>query len=237
MDGEGVVSLETEKVAKDWSDKGKNQPLFNKCTTVDWAKEMKKRGHSIPICEIEANPNDPPDVKAKMDGKPIGIEVTRLAKFWNPYKNPIVCFPTPPAPDEQEKILGEIREECSKMKQQSPVAGPVPPGEFPERLKEMVHSKEKKTPRDGALHKQFLLIVTEEQEGDLDDYMKKIALPRPQNFDAVYVMGRQVLKSGDPGIRRKFNPESNCYEYVVVGPNLGEEYYPVFEVCMFDSCG
>ena len=239
MDGVGDVSREMyEQIVNNWPDRGTSQSPYEVAAVVDWAKEMKKRGHSIPICEIEANPNDPPDVKAKMDGKPIGIEVTRLAEIATRGNLPsYVFFSTPPTPDEKERILAEISGKRSRMQQQSQVAGPVPPGEFPERLKEFVHSKDKKTPRDGSLHKQFLLIVTEEQEGDLGEYMKKIALPRPQNLDAVYMMGRQVLKSGDPGIRRKFNPESNCYEYVVVGPNLGEEYYPVFEVCMFDSCG
>ena len=79
-----------------------------------------------------------------------------------------------------------------------------------------MHDKDKKTPRDGSLHKQFLLIVTTELYlvEVLAEYLKKIALPTPQNFDAIYVMGAEVLGE-------KTNPV--------------ETHYPVFEVCLSDS--
>ena len=84
---------------------------------------------------------------------------------------------------------------------------------FKESLEQKV--KEKDTGRDGSLHKQFLLIPvgTEIHLGEsvLKEYLKKIKLPRPKNFDAVYVMGAQVIR-GDVG----------------EGPN----YHPIFEVCL-----
>ena len=43
-----------------------------------WAEEMNKRGHSIPICKIEGNRDDPPDVFAEMDEETIGVAVTEL---------------------------------------------------------------------------------------------------------------------------------------------------------------
>ena len=45
----------------------------------DLAKEMNKRGHSIPLDKINANPNDPPDCFAEMNGQPIAVEVTKAS--------------------------------------------------------------------------------------------------------------------------------------------------------------
>lgn len=45
----------------------------------DWAKEIEKRGHSI--SRIRLNRDDPPDVIAHIDGKPVGIEVTDLLEY------------------------------------------------------------------------------------------------------------------------------------------------------------
>lgn len=51
----------------------------------DWAEEMEKCGH--PISGIRLNldesgkPDDPPDVLAEIDGRPIGIEVTDLVEY------------------------------------------------------------------------------------------------------------------------------------------------------------
>ncbi|MDE0627485.1 MAG: hypothetical protein OXH99_13880 [Bryobacterales bacterium] len=50
----------------------------------DWAKEMRKLGHSV--CKIRLNvdengsPDDPPDVLANIDGTLVGIEVTHLVE-------------------------------------------------------------------------------------------------------------------------------------------------------------
>ena len=168
------------------------QELYEVSKTRDWAKEMNKRGHSIPIPEIKANPNDPPDVFAEMDGNRIAIEVIRLVKYVNQDKAPItVAFSTSHAPD---GVHEAIRQKRSRGKLQPQVAAAWPLDEFRECLKKKVHDKDKKTPRDGSLHKQFLLIVTKELYlvGVLAEYLKKIALPRPQNFDAVYMMGEYV---------------------------------------------
>ena len=69
------------RIAKYGWDHRDDQDLYEVSNTQDWAKEMNKRGHSIPIPEIKANPNDPPDVFAEMDGNRIAIEVTRLVKY------------------------------------------------------------------------------------------------------------------------------------------------------------
>lgn len=51
----------------------------------DWAREMKRFGHSITGIELNLDesekPDDPPDVLAELDGKPIGIEVTDLVEY------------------------------------------------------------------------------------------------------------------------------------------------------------
>ncbi len=108
---------------------------------------------------------------------------------------------------------------------------------FKESLQQMV--KQKDTGRDRSLHKQFLLIPvgTETLLGEsvLKEYLKKIKVPRPNSFDAVYVMGSHVPNDGDSGLRRVSRPDSNCYKYDEVGPNLAEGHYPVFEVCLSDS--
>ena len=144
--------------------------------TQDWANEMHRRDPSIQICEIRSNPNDPPDCFAKMDGKCVAIEVTKLVEeHW----------------DEDWPLR-----------------------KFEESLKQIVKKKDGITGRDDSLHKQFLLISvgTEIHLGEsvLKEYLKKIKLPRSKNFDAVYVMGAQVLRDAGEG------PHS----------------HPVFEVCL-----
>ena len=62
----------------------------------DWAKEMRRRGRSIPGCKIRLNVDDsgkkdePPDILVEMDGKLVGIEVTNLMKFVQENQIPIV---------------------------------------------------------------------------------------------------------------------------------------------------
>ena len=58
----------------------------------DWAREMEKCGHSI--SGIRRNPDDPPDVLADIDGRPIGIEVTDLMVYPSPKEPAVVCFAT-----------------------------------------------------------------------------------------------------------------------------------------------
>ena len=57
-----------------------NQGWSDCAYTQDWANEMHRRDPSIQICEIRANPDDPPDCFAKMNGKCIAVEVTQLVE-------------------------------------------------------------------------------------------------------------------------------------------------------------
>ena len=103
---------------------------------------------------------------------------------------------------EVSKLVGEHREEDWPLEK------------FKENLREKVKKKDGITGRESSLHKQFLLIPvgTEIHLGEsvLKEYLKKIKLPRPKNFDAVYVMGAQVVRDAGEG----------------------RHYHPVFEVCL-----
>ena len=140
-----------------------------------WAKEMNRRDPSKQICVEGSNPEDPPDVFAKMNGERVGIEVTRLVEDSN----------------------GEPQTYWSL-------------DQFRERLEKSIQEKDGKTPRAGCLHKQLLLIAVDglnlPNEETLAEYLRKIELPPPQNFDVVYVIGRHV------------------------SVDLGEGYYPIHEV-------
>ena len=63
--------------------------------TVEGLKRIesmnRKRGHAT--CKIKENLDDPPNVFAEMDGKPIGVEVTELVDKKSIDKHP----KTPPA--------------------------------------------------------------------------------------------------------------------------------------------
>ena len=61
-----------------WNADNKSQCWMEVGATSDWAEKMDSQGHSIPICKIKKNLDDPPDVFAEMDGEKIGIEVTEL---------------------------------------------------------------------------------------------------------------------------------------------------------------
>ena len=161
------------------------------------AKEMNRRGHSIPIRKIKENldneirKNDPPDVFAEMDGKKISVEVAELVceEAINAYPEiPPLVEPVEPGPHALDKLP-------------QPMPPKWPLGKFERRLREIVQCKEekarKKHKRDGkdnSLSKQSLLIVTDEpwlDEKTLSEYLKTIKLQRPQNFDGVYIMGSE----------------------------------------------
>ena len=59
----------------------------------DWAKEVEKCGHSISGIRLNLDesgkPDDPPDVLADMDGKPVGTEVTDLVEYPKRHQ---ICF-------------------------------------------------------------------------------------------------------------------------------------------------
>ena len=177
------------------------QDYFEVCATRDWARELRKSHHSIPDYKIKKNDDDPPDVLADMDGKRIGVEVTRLVneqtqkcnrKYRSrPEKQKVALWPRE---EFQEHLVKAVRKKDSNMKNRHGKMGRVP-----------------------GLHKQFLLLVTDELhlgEGVLADYLSaenKVTVPRPDSFDAVYVMGRV-----------EFGEETNPVEV----------HYPVFEVSL-----
>ena len=108
---------------------------------------------------------------------------------------------------------------------------------FHKSIKMIMSKKDKKTKRARHLHNQFLLISTETEhsldEDKLGEHLNRMALPRPRNFDGVYIMGRYIpSSSSDTGIRREKSPVPGKMQYRVVGPNHAEGRYPVFEVCL-----
>ena len=208
-----------DEISKKGLDHGDYKDLFEFFNTRDWAGELNKSGHSIPDSKIESNDDDPPDVWAEMDGKRICVEVTRLMdeptqklkKQYEqiPEKQIVALWPRERF---QECLMKAVQDKDSKMKGKYGTTGRVP-----------------------SLHKQFLLLVTKElylEEDDLAGYLtseNKVTVPRPNSFDAVYVMGKHVPNDGDSGLRRVFRPN---LEYEAVGPNLGEGHFPVFEVSL-----
>ena len=221
----------------------------------DWAKEMRKRGHSI--CKIDLNvddkgrKNDPPDVLVNMDGSLVGVEVTNLVvhlsddqierRIWVPSNSHL-------NEEERRKHAEEAIQNLNKL---SVPVGPVGVewslSKFQVALTKSVDKKdtqagnkrEERVQQNGEqaldcrMDKQFLLIFTPELylQDKLAEYVEGTELPRPKNFDRIFVMGCGVPQSeGDPGIRRKYDPETCSYTYLEVGPNLAEECNPVFEV-------
>ncbi len=156
-----------------------------------WAEEMNRRSHSIRICEIEVNRNDPPDVFAEMDGEKIGIEVTELVD-----EQAINEHPTIP---QLVEMVEPGPHALDKLPQPMPPKWPLE--KFERRLREIVQCKEekmgkkhKRNGKDNSLSRQFLLIVTDEDyllddEATLPEYLKTIKLQRPKNFSGVYIMG------------------------------------------------
>ena len=156
-----------------------------------WAEEMNKRGHSIPICKIEGNRDDPPDVFAEMDEEKIGVEVTELVDEQAIDEHPDI----PPLVE----LLEPGPHALDKLPQPMPPKWPLE--KFERRVREIVQCKEEKVRKkhkrngnDHSLSKQFLLIVTGEDyllndEATLSEYLEIIKLQRPKNFDGVYIMG------------------------------------------------
>ena len=239
------------------------QKLSEIAIVEDWAKEIRKQGHSV--CKIKlnvddnGNPDDPPDVLAEMNGIPVGIEVTNLVEYVCQNQNPIygpdkvtilkwkqsqgqIDFSwcgSDLDEDERKKVEQKIREN-PRMYQGGWVLWT--PECFQQRLRHIVKTKDEKTRKkkkkqgsqalECRLQQQFLLIFTPELylQDDLDAYVNKTELPRPKNFDRVFVMGDGIPQSGNSGIRREHDPETSNITYREVGPNLAEQHHPVFEV-------
>ena len=187
-----------------WHGEREFQEPMEVIATRCWAEEMNRRRHSILICEIEGNRDDPPDVFAEMDGENIGVEVSELVDEQAIDEHPRI----PPLVE----LVEPGPHALDKLPQPMPPKWPLE--KFERRLREIVQSKEEKVRKkrkgDGKNHslsKQFLLIVTDEDyllddAVTLPEHLKTIKLQRPQNFDGVYIMG---------------SPD-------------GEGHYPVFEV-------
>ena len=174
------------------------QPLFEIYAARDWARELNTWGHSVADSEIKKNDDDPPDIFAEMDGEPICVEVTRfIDERTQKFKKEILAGRKDWAlwPRERfQKCLREAVQEKDSLMKNKYGKGRVP-----------------------SVHKQFLLLVTDELylgEDVLDDYLtdeNKVTVPRPHSFDAVYMMGVE-----------KYGPETNPVE----------TRHPVFEVSL-----
>ncbi len=180
----------------------------------DWAKEMRKQGHSI--CQISGNDDDPPDVLAMLDDKPIGIEVTNLVEYLHEDQHP------------REWTLEDFRKRLAEIVETK--------NQKARRKKEERVEHEGAQALDCRLHKQILLIFTPEMylQHRLKEFLDQTMLPRPRIFSQVFVMGDEVPSSGpNSGIRREWNPETSDYDYLVVGPNNSKGHHPVFEVRLY----
>ena len=186
-----------------WHAENEFQGPMEVFATSCWAEEMKRR-HSIPICGIERNRDDPPDVFAEMDGEKIGIEVTELvdeqAIGKHPEIPPLVEL-VEPGPHALDRLPQPMLPKWTLEKFERHLRKIV------QCKEEKVRKKHKRDGKDNSLSKQFLLIVTDEDyllddEATLPAYLKTIELQRLQSFDGVYIMG---------------SPD-------------GENHYPVFEI-------
>ena len=133
----------------------------------DWAEEMEKCGYSISGIRLNLDeseePDDPPDVLAEIDGKPIGIEVTDLVEYpkqhtfcivaagrvtsltWKQRQNGRFDFRWHGAElgaDEEAKWEGRVKADPEKYKEEG---GEWPLERFQVRLAEIVNTKDEKT--------------------------------------------------------------------------------------------
>ena len=184
----------------------------------DWAKEMRKRGHSI--CKIDLNvddkgkKDDPPDVLINMDGSLVGVEVTNLVVHLSDdqieYR---IWFPSDSHLNEEERRKHAEEAIQNRNKLSVPIGVEWSLSKFQGALTKSVDEKDtragnKKEERvqqngeqalDCRLDKQFLLIFTPELylQDKLAEYVEGTELPRPKNFDRIFVMGCGVPQSGE----------------------------------------
>ena len=186
-----------------WNTDNKSQGFMEVDAARNWAQEMNKRGHSIPICKIEENrdgenrKNDPPDVLAEMDGEKIGVEATELVDEKAIKEHPKI----PPLME----LVEPGPHALDKFPQPIPLQWPL--DKFRKHLQNLVLDKEKKARKkekragkDSSLSKQFLLIVTDEDwldEATLSEYLQTTKLQPPRYFDGVYVMMAYVPADGE----------------------------------------
>ena len=201
LDGE-IVELDAEVLAgmrniaqkaKPWDPFFSNIHPYQGSSEVEmvreWAEEMRKLGHTVPIDDIKRNINDPPDVFAVLDGAKIGIEVTLLI---------------------EEGEIAVYNERLRFLQRQSPDAmlpfegGMWTQDMFEHKLRELVKKKDNRLrnfERERAkgesqqscefrLHRRILLIFTCELhlQDTAENYLRNIEVPQPACFDDVYVM-------------------------------------------------
>ncbi len=247
---EFIKSQEGRGYPSFWHADKESQHSMEVSATQEWANELNKQDHSIH--GIKTNPDDPPDCLAEMDGERIGVEVTELTvdekerkKYVKARDESVSTIFLAPGQVYDDKTKERLEEASrNRPKVSVPNTAEWPFDKFRERLAGIVQKKDekmrKKEEKSGlpSLDKNFLLIVTDEQnlwEKRLDEYLKKIKLPRPQYFTAIYIMMSHMPSDGDSGLRRGRNPDSNRFDYKEVHPNLGEGHFPVFEVYLSSS--
>ena len=188
--------------------------------TEEWAKEMNKRDPSIIIADLEPNPSDPPDVFAKMNGKKIGIEVTKLVATHD--------YMSYAFDNTQNKLVNPKYHPADPKSIERPWSLEL----FRKQLEGIIKIKDRKSPKASDVYQQYLLIPTHQIllcEAILSEYLDGYAIDRPRNFDAVFILGDHMPGEGDSGIRRNERGSENS-GYEIVGPNQREGYHPLFEV-------
>ena len=247
---EFIKSQEGRGYPSFWHADKESQHSMEVSATQEWANELNKQDHSIH--GIKTNPDDPPDCLAEMDGERIGVEVTELTvdeKERKKYvkakdESKINIFLAPGQVDDDK--TKEHLEEASRNRPKARVPNTVdwPFDKFRNKLVDIVQEKDKKMREQKekgeliSLDKYFLLIVTDEQnlwKGRLEEYLHRIKLPRPQYFDAIYIMMSYMPNDGDSGLRRVRNSNLKRFDYEEARPNLGQGHYPVFEVYLSSS--
>ena len=177
----------------------------------DWVKEMRKQGRSI--CKISENEDDPPDVLATLDGKPIGIEVTNLVIYLRKGQHA------------HEWTLEDFKERLKEIVEKK--------DQKAYRKKKERSEREGKRALDCRLHKQILLIFTPEMylQRRIKEFLDQITLPRPHVFSHVFVMEDEAPSpDSNSGIRGEGNPETSSYDEPKIDPDNSGEHHPVFEV-------
>ena len=141
------------------------QELSEIACVNDWADEMRKQGYSI--CDIDENPDDPPDIVAEMDGKPIGIEVTYLVEYPSGAGWTLSGF--------QDRLIGIVEKKDKQLR----------------RKKEERVRQQGKQALDCRLYGMFLLIFAPEPnlQDELAKYIEKTKLSWVKSIDRVFVMG------------------------------------------------
>ena len=185
----GIASAARQRGHATWfHTSGKLKPAMEVYVVAEWAKVLNER-HGWNIRDVRKNPDPYPDCLADFGpvgaGRPvtIGIEVTELVD-----SNAIAAHQ-----EERREAKAGKTDQISNADRLHRLERMDPEwtlDKFRTHLEKSVREKDRRA-RDGSLEKQFLLVITDEQdlnEDTLRQYMDKVSLPRPKNFDAVYLM-------------------------------------------------